>query len=104
MRQRWPNTAAWFGLVGAGPASKGSEALQLSSHYIQKHAEVLKERRMGSLVWKAEFLDQYGFYLDFDRQMSLEKCRRAGFEEERDPSEGWVGGFEKFRGASMILR
>ncbi|KAF2493652.1 hypothetical protein BU16DRAFT_573851 [Lophium mytilinum] len=103
MRDRWPKIASWFGLMGIGPAPESDEASLLPSKYVQKHEKVLKEKGMGVLVWKAEFLDSYGFYLDFDRQMSLEKCRKAGFEEEKDPNEAWFGAFEKFRGAGMIL-
>ncbi|KAF2808145.1 uncharacterized protein BDZ99DRAFT_445317 [Mytilinidion resinicola] len=103
MRDRWPKIASWFGLVGVGPASESSEAPLLPSQYAHRHEKALKENGIGILIWKAEFLDSYGFYLDFDRQMSLEKCRRAGFEEEKDPNEGWFDAFEKFRGAGMIL-
>jgi len=103
MRERWPKIAAWFGLVGTGPVSEPNETTLLPGQYIQKHAKVLVEKGLGNLVWKPEFLDSYGFYLDFDRQIRLDKCQQAGFIAERDPNEGWFEAFEKFKRAGMIL-
>ena len=48
-------------------------------------------------------LDSVGFWLTFDRQLSLERLRSTGFEGERDPVEGWLESFEMFRKAGLII-
>jgi hypothetical protein len=71
--------------------------------YIQKHRHVLQ--RMGiasSEVFNAKFLDGYGYDLTFDRQLSLEKARSAGFLEEINPDSSWVKVFDRIKRAGMI--
>jgi hypothetical protein len=58
--------------------------------------------RKKSEVFRADFLDSYGFYLDFDRWFDLERAREVGFVEERNPCEGWFEAFDRFRAAGMI--
>lgn len=101
MRERWPRLAAYFGLQGIAP----SEDLNVlkPSEYIAKHGTVLE--RVGvknSPVFKSEFLDSYGYYLDFDRHLSLEKVKTAGFAEELDPNQSWFRAFDRYRKAEMI--
>ncbi|KAL8705861.1 MAG: hypothetical protein Q9225_008001 [Loekoesia sp. 1 TL-2023] len=102
MRERWPALAAYFGLEGTAPA-EGDDGLLKPSEYIKKHAGVLEQRGVNiSPVFKGEFLDSYGYYLDFDRHLSLEKVRKTGFTEELDPNESWFKAFDRFKRAGMI--
>jgi hypothetical protein len=39
----------------------------------------------GDIIFQGEFLDSYGCYLDFDRQLILDKIREMGFEEKNEP-------------------
>ncbi|KAL9007642.1 MAG: hypothetical protein Q9173_007136 [Seirophora scorigena] len=74
------------------------EAVLKPSEYIKKHGHLLEAKGArssgSSAVFQGDFLDGYGYQLDFDRQLSLEKLRRAGFGEEVDPDEGRVRAFE----------
>jgi hypothetical protein len=55
--------------------------------HIKQRQQVLKEHYVSNNeVFKADFLDNYGYYLTFDRQLSLDKARSAGFSEEIDPT------------------
>ena len=101
MKERWPALAAYFGLVGVGP---GEEPGLMPGEYVQKHQDVLRERGIKSNdVFGAKFLDTVGFYLSFDRQLSLEKIRNAGFEEEVNSDLAWFKAFDRFKEAGMIL-
>ncbi|KAL8673607.1 MAG: hypothetical protein Q9168_001962 [Polycauliona sp. 1 TL-2023] len=103
MKERWPKLAAYFGLQGEAPI-EGKEPVLKPSEYINKHrAKAEKLRMKCSPVFEGEFLDSYGFYLDFDRQLSLEKARKAGFGEELDPTASWFKAFDRFKAAGMIV-
>jgi hypothetical protein len=43
----------------------------------------------GVDIWSAAQLDSYGYWLTFDRHLSLQRLSDAGFEEERRQEEGW---------------
>ena len=102
MSERWPAIAKWFGLEGVWPDVNAEDALK-PGEYMEKHKSVLEERGgNGSRVFKAEYLDGYGYHFSFDRQMSLEKVRKVGFEEEIDPNTSWFRAFERLRSAGMI--
>lgn len=104
MKERWPKICEYFGLFGVGPTDEGKGAL-LPGKYLQANKEKLEEKGLkGVDVWKGDFLDTYGFYCDFDRQLRLKRIRDEGFEEERDPHQSWVETFEAFRRAGMIPR
>ncbi|KAL8918125.1 MAG: hypothetical protein Q9172_005552 [Xanthocarpia lactea] len=105
MRERWPKLAAYFGLEGVSPSEGDQEGEMLKpSEYIKKHQrEAEKLGVKSSPVFKGGFLDSYGFYLDFDRQLSLDKVREAGFGEELDPNVSWFKAFENFKEAGMII-
>ncbi|KAL9594508.1 MAG: hypothetical protein Q9219_007002 [cf. Caloplaca sp. 3 TL-2023] len=105
MRRRWPALAEYFGLVGTEPVEEQGDGkgMMKPSEFIKKHFKVLEEKGVrSSPVFKGEFLDSYGYYLDFDRQFSLEKVREAGFDEELDPNESWFKAFDRFKKAGMI--
>ena len=105
MRERWPKLAAYFGLEGVPPFEGDQEGEVLKpSEYIKKYqCEAEKLGVRSSPVFKGGFLDSYGFYLDFDRQLSLDKVRKAGFEEEVDPNVSWFKAFKNFKEAGMIV-
>jgi hypothetical protein len=48
-------------------------------------------------------LDSVGYWLTFDRQLSLKKLRDTGFEGDVDHVQGWLESFEMFRKAGLIL-
>jgi hypothetical protein len=102
MKERWPEICEYFGLVGEGPKDEVDAEL-LPGKYVETHRDVLEGKvKKGVEVFMGEFLDSYGFYLDFDRQLSLGKIRRVGFEEELDPKKSWWKAFDGFRKAGMI--
>ncbi|KAL8707212.1 MAG: hypothetical protein Q9220_007706 [cf. Caloplaca sp. 1 TL-2023] len=103
MQQRWPALAAYFGLEGTAPVDDDQHALK-PSEYIDKHRNVLEDSGLsGSLAFRGDMLDGYGYHLDFDRHLSLDKVRKAGFTEELDPNASWFKAFALFKKAKMIL-
>ena len=106
MSERWPAIANYFGLEGVGPLSDGGDGkdkLLKPGEYIERHKNILDEwGGKGSRVFKAEALDEYGYHFTFDRQMSLDKVRGFGFEEEVEPKASWFKAFDRLRAASMI--
>jgi nucleoside-diphosphate-sugar epimerase len=103
MLDRWPEIAAWFGLQGVPPLSAASVKDPKPSDFIKEHAERLRDAgAKGVQIWNAQQLDSYGYWLTFDRHLSLERVRDAGFTEERPPREGWEEAFDMFRKAGMV--
>ncbi|KAL3417633.1 sirq protein [Phlyctema vagabunda] len=103
MEDRWPALCRYFGVEGIGPSIDPANPSLVPGDYLQKHKNVLEERGIkGSQVFRSEFLDGYGYHFTFDRQLSLEKLRQVGFEEEIDPNIGWFKAFDRFREAGMI--
>lgn len=106
-RELWPALAAWFGLVGVGPTDEGSDTLK-PGEYVARHRQVfeamgLSKAASGGVGVGSAQLDSVGSWLTFDRQLGLGRLRAAGYVEERDPVEGWLEAFAKFRGAGIIL-
>ncbi|KAJ7579828.1 hypothetical protein C8J56DRAFT_1016255 [Mycena floridula] len=97
MRERWPRIAAWFGLVGVGPENLKLDALAPRT-YVEKHGKGIKLMEISG----AEFLDYYGYHLDFDRHFDLEKIKKAGFQEDRDGHESWIEAFERYKAAGFL--
>lgn len=103
MAERWPAICSYFGLEGVAPLDEGKGSL-LPGQYLQEHKSALEVKGLkGVDVWKGDFLDTYGFYLDFDRELSLDLIREKGFLEERDPDQSWFRTFDKFKEAGMII-
>jgi hypothetical protein len=101
MRVRWAQIASWFGLKGVDPVE--SAVVVKPSEFMKEHEEKLKEAGVkGVDIWNAGQLDSYGYWLTFDRHLSLKRLRDAGFEEEKKPEEGWWETFEMFKKAGMI--
>ncbi|KND91800.1 hypothetical protein TOPH_03463 [Tolypocladium ophioglossoides CBS 100239] len=105
-RHIWPAAASWFGLVGVGP-SNDAGALKPGA-YVAKYKHVFGENGRHKAVAcgvgaGAAQLDSVGWWLTFDRQLSLKRLRALGFEERRNPVEGWLEAFEQFRDAGIIL-
>lgn len=100
MAERWPEIAAWFGLKGVEPTEREEK---MPSEFIKEQEERLREEgAKGVGIWNAKMLDSYGYWLTFDRHLSLERLRKAGFVEERPPRKGWEEAFDMFRKAGMI--
>lgn len=100
MRDRWPRLAAYFGLEGTGPAADTLPP----GEYCKKHAAVLEKNGIKAQVFQGDVLDSFvGFHLSFDRQLSIDKIRAAGFDEEVDAVDSWLAAFDKFKSAGLIL-
>lgn len=103
MSERWPQIASWFGLKGIPPPDSANVNDPKPSDFVKKHHQKLKDAGVkGVDIWNSGQLDSYGYWLTFDRQLSLSKIRAAGFEEEKRPEEGWWEAFEMFKKAGMI--
>jgi len=101
MTERWPALAHYFGLDGIGPVDDST--VLKPGEYTQKHRKVMEEHGVkANEVFKGHFLDTYGYYLTFDRHLSLEKAESAGFSEEIDPNSSWFKAFDRFKQAGMI--
>ncbi|KAH8660323.1 hypothetical protein BX600DRAFT_383064 [Xylariales sp. PMI_506] len=118
----WPKLAAWFGLEGVGPADaaptephvlKVGELPRTTQssppgEYIDQHRDVFVRHGLEGAANKgvgagSRQLDSVGYWLTFDRQLSLKKVRGTGFEGNKDPTQGWLETFELFRKAGIIL-
>lgn len=103
MRERWPQITAFFGLKGVAPPASASASDAKPSDLIKEYKEKMEEAGVkGVDIWNAPQLDSYGYWLTFDRHLSLKRLRDAGFKEEGKPEEGWWKAFERFRRAGMI--
>ena len=117
----WPELARWFGLKGVGPAEDSgaqnkelkvgelpeSTASMTPGEYIIKFREVFQqcgcENALSAGVSRgSNQLDSVGYWLTFDRQLSVERLRKAGFNEVRRPEVGWWEAFDMFKKAGMI--
>ena len=104
----WPAIAAWFSLRGehVRDASQGAEALR-PGEYIAKHRRVFADHAPKAVTCGvgagSEQLDSVGWWLTFDRQLSLRRLREVGFHEEREPVDGWLEAFERLQKAGIIL-
>ncbi|KAJ5147499.1 hypothetical protein N7476_000975 [Penicillium atrosanguineum] len=117
----WLRLAKWFGLVGKGPAEtsqaqdntfKAGELPQDTSmtpgEYVAKYRDAFAKNGCPNAVSRGvgagnRQLDSVGYWLTFDRQMSLKKLKESGFEVDKDPAQGWLETFEMFRKAGLIL-
>lgn len=104
MRQTWPQVTEYFGLKGVPPAAAASADDEKPSEFVKRHREVLgKAEASGVEIWNPAQLDSYGYWLAFDRQLSLSRLRKAGYHEEREPIQGWREAFELFKKAGMVV-
>lgn len=119
----WIQLAARFGLVGTRPSNgdetSHTEALgvggvpqtistALPGEYISMHKGIFAEHGRAHAISAgvgqgSRQLDSVGYWLTFDRQMSLERLRSTGFSESRDPAQEWLGAIEMFGKAGLIL-
>ncbi|KAF2866260.1 hypothetical protein BDV95DRAFT_611724 [Massariosphaeria phaeospora] len=103
MRERWPQIASWFGLKGVPPPDTASAHDPKPSAFIKQHYDKLVAAGIrGVDIWNAGQLDAYGYWLAFDRHLSLRRLRSTGFDEERRPEHGWWEAFDMFKEAGMI--
>jgi hypothetical protein len=122
----WPQLANWFGLEGVGPEAEGNmqqgqdKALKAGElphtttqiltpgEYVAKYRDVFAKygavkAASGGVGAGSRQLDSVGYWLTFDRQLSLKRLRETGFEGDQDPVKGWLESFEKFRAAGLII-
>lgn len=120
-RELWPKLAQWYGLVGVvegGDKGADSKALAVGQmpedkgvppgEYVEAHRAAFAEcgrpgaaeRGVGA---GSRQLDSVGYWLTFDRQLSLDRLRATGFEGDRDPLTGWLDSFDMFRRAGLSL-
>ncbi|KAF7551199.1 hypothetical protein G7046_g7783 [Stylonectria norvegica] len=105
-RELWPAIAAWFGLVGVEPS--GDDKVLPPGEYIDKYKHVFEEYGLPKAITAGvgagnKQLDSVGWWLTFDRQLSPERLRAVGFDEERAPAIGWLEAFDKFRAAGIVF-
>lgn len=88
---------------GVAPPPDGSQRI-VPSEFIRENKDLLESAGVkGANVWHQNQLDSYGYWLTFDRHLSLRRLRQeAGFSERNRPEEGWWNAFELFRKAGMI--
>ena len=112
MSDRWTEICEFFGLVGTSPAT--DTTTPTPKDYLEKHKDVLltlqKETKQdkrtadkGPQAFNAASLDAYSQYVTFDRYMSLDKARQAGFTEEIEPKRSWFKVFERYREMGVII-
>ncbi|KAL5359231.1 hypothetical protein BJX96DRAFT_148024 [Aspergillus floccosus] len=117
----WPQLARWFGLVGVGPIedSQASEnSLKVGQlppthtltpgEYVVEYQSIFAGCGRVNAVSRGvgagrQQLDSVGYWLTFNRQLSLKRLRETGFDEDRNPVEGWLESFAMFRRAGLIL-
>ncbi|KAI0967546.1 hypothetical protein F4678DRAFT_445955 [Xylaria arbuscula] len=118
----WPRLSKWFGLVGTGAVENSQtdinslavgelpqDAQALApGEYIERHKDVFaqygREKAVnGGVSAGSRQLDSVGYWLTFNRHLSLEKLKATGFKSDRDPHKGWIESFELFRKAGLIL-
>lgn len=90
-------------MKGVPPPPEGYQG-DKPGEFIMKHKNLLESAgAKGSTVWHTEQLDSYGYWLTFDRHLSLRRLRdEAGFSEESRPEQGWYRAFDMFKKAGMI--
>jgi hypothetical protein len=119
----WPHLAKWFGLVGVGPYESSDNAedntlkvgelpqtttSMTPGEYVAKYRDIFARcgndnAVRGGVGAGSRQLDSVGYWLTFDRQLSLQKVRGTGFEGDTDPVQGWLRSFDLFRKAGLIL-
>ena len=104
-RQLWPAIAGYFGLEGVGPCT--DEAALKPGQYVAKYKHLFDSAGCPKAVTcgvgaGSQQLDAVGWWLTFDRELSGERLRSLGFEETREPIEGWIEAFEEFKKAGII--
>lgn len=90
-------------MKGVAPPSDGYQGSR-PSEFIREHKGLLESAGVkGVSVTHTDQLDSYGYWLTFDRHLSLRRLQQeAMFSEESRPEEGWWRAFELFREAGMI--
>nr|POF17664.1 short chain dehydrogenase sirr [Quercus suber] len=102
MEEMWPQIAAYFRLEGKGPP-EDLQRFVMPSEYVQQHGHLLQEGGYDMAnIAKASWLDAYGTMFTYDRLLSLEKIRKAGFTEVHDKFNGWVKVWDQMKDAGMI--
>ncbi|KAJ5709057.1 hypothetical protein N7493_010391 [Penicillium malachiteum] len=118
----WTRLAEWFGLVGVAPTGTeedtkgdlkvgelppGHSALT-PGEYVKKYSDKFAARGClnavsGGVGVGSRQLDSVGYWLTFDRQMSLTALKKTGFKVDQDPVQAWLDAFKMFRVAGLIL-
>ena len=104
----WPVITEWFGLKGTGPLEDGDASMLKPGRYIHTHRHLFTDNGLQRAVRcgvgsGSSQLDSVGWWLTFDRHLSLGRLRELGFCESRNPREGWIRAFELFRSAGVIF-
>lgn len=98
MKTHWPVIANFFGLEGTSPTENQDTMLLRPTQYIEKHQDKVPGSN-ASKLWKASWLDEYGYWTSFDRQFCVDKIRSVGFVEERDANSSWLDTFTLLKAA-----
>lgn len=102
MEEMWPRITAYFGLKGLPPPDN-LDSYTMPSVYLDKHGDILKQNGLSpAQISKGSWLDLYGTAYTYDRHLSLDKVRAAGFTEERLVFDGWMETWDRMKAAKMI--
>ncbi|KAI0190141.1 hypothetical protein EV127DRAFT_430529 [Xylaria flabelliformis] len=118
----WPQLASWFGLLGVGPPEDSqaqadtlragelpkSTRMLAPGEYVAQYKDIFgqlgrQKAAEGGVGAGSGQLDSVGFWLTFDRQLSLKRLKEIGFEVDSNPIQGWLDSFQMFRDAGLIL-
>jgi len=107
--ERWPIMVSYFGLKGTPPIEPAETTYpadkwwnEHQDDYKRMCAEYgLRERQIPPESWIFTLVAGYS-YLQRDRQMSLDKIRSLGFNEELQVGEGHFIGFGRMVAANII--
>lgn len=102
---KWPGICEYFGLKGTGPAEGTKKPSEFIEENKSGYDEVVKAEGLkmnAAEKYQAPFLDFVMGVFDFDRQYSLEKIRRVGFEDKKDTVKGYTDAFGRLKTAGII--
>lgn len=104
---KWPIICSYFGLNGTGPVAGSIPPGQFMTGNKHIWDALAQEHNLCSGVLENEkanvnFPEYIMSHFTFDRVMSLDAMRVAGFKEERDEKTSWFLAFDRFRAAKII--
>ncbi|CAK7221530.1 hypothetical protein SBRCBS47491_004556 [Sporothrix bragantina] len=104
---KWPVICSFFSLKGVGPTENSVSP----SEFMEKNAGIwqrlvaekgLRPSSLDNDKANVKFPEYIMSLFTFNRVMSLEAMRHAGFTEEADEKTSWFLAFQRFRDAKII--
>lgn len=105
--RKWPVICAYFGLKGTGPQEDAPQPGAFIKEHRDRWISLAKEKDLKLQQLDNEFANPgFQHYImslfTFDRMLSLDAIRKAGFEDECDEKTAWYTAFDRFREANII--